>query len=350
MFSPDGFYDLVSGRRRGWTAAVLRGVLRGGEFPYAIAMRARNVAYTRGWRRSYPVPVPIVSVGNLTMGGTGKTPMVRWLAEWFLGRDVRVGLVSRGYGAPDDSPNDEALELAHYLPDTPHVQNRDRVQAARQIVQKSNCRLLLLDDGFQHRRLRRDLDIVLLDALQPFGFGHVFPRGTLREPVTGMARSDVVVLSRSDLVGQEQRDSLHRQVAELAPHATWVESIQRPHCLISTDGSQGPIDSLAGRPVAAFCGLGNPDGFRRTLQQCGLDAVRFRAFPDHHAYTSADCRQLAKWAGTHPAVTALVCTHKDLVKVAQFPWDGLPLWALSIQATITRGQDDLEQRLEPLCG
>ena len=279
------------------------------------------------------------------MGGTGKTPMVRWLAEWFGLRGIAVGLVSRGYGAEDDHPNDEAMELAACLPGIPHVQDRDRVRGARQAVEQSACDVLVLDDGFQHRRLRRDLDIVLIDALQPFGFSHVFPRGTLREPLSGLNRADVVVLTRSDLIAPLQRTQIRDRVQRLAPSAAWVETCHQPLGLLASDGTRASLATLAGQPLAAFCGVGNPDGFRRTLEQCRLDVSRFRAYPDHYSFSSEDRDQLAAWAASEPAISAAICTHKDLVKVRQRQLGDIPLWALMIGVQVTQGGEELDCKL-----
>ncbi len=157
--------------------------------PYTIAVTVRNRRYDRGAAEVHNVGVPIITVGNLSLGGTGKTPMVKWLAQRFQNAGLRVAIVSRGYGAADGKHNDEALELAQALPNVPHIQNRDRVAAAQRAIGEFKSQLILLDDGYQHRRLGRDLDIVLLDALEPFGFEHVFPRGTLREPLVGLQRA-----------------------------------------------------------------------------------------------------------------------------------------------------------------
>jgi tetraacyldisaccharide 4'-kinase len=173
VFKASTFRDLVSGRRKGVGAAALRTLLRVVETPYTLAVNWRNRRYDRGRAEVQRATVPVVSVGNLSLGGTGKTPLVKWLARWFTERGLRVGIVSRGYGASEGQSNDEARELALALPDVPHVQNRDRGAASQQAVAEFHCQVILLDDGFQHRRLARDLDIVLLDALEPFGFGHV---------------------------------------------------------------------------------------------------------------------------------------------------------------------------------
>lgn len=337
LFDPASFRDLVSGRRRGAGASLLRGALRLSETCYATAVQLRNWGYDRGAAAVHRVDVPVVSVGNLTLGGTGKTPMVRWLGRWFLERGVRVSVVSRGYGSAAGKANDEALEMRLLLPDVPHLQNPDRVSAAREAVEKHDSQLVVLDDGFQHRRIARDLDIVLLDALTPFGYDHVFPRGMLREPVSGLRRADAVVLSRADLIEPAKREAIWRIVRCHAPDAVFVEAAHAPQALISAAG-----------PVAAFCGLGNPAGFRHTLEQCGCRVVGFREFPDHHRYTPEDEDSLSQWA-EELDVSAVLCTCKDLVKISRDRLGTKPLRAVQIELELLAGQAALESRLRKIC-
>ena len=186
--------------------------------------------------------------------------------------------------------------MRRLLPDVPHVQNADRVAAARQAIQEFQAELIVLDDGFQHRRIARDLDIVLLDALEPFGFGHVFPRGTLREPLAGLRRADVVVLSRAGLLGPNERAEIWRIVDSHAPAALRAETVHAPRELIAADGKELPLETIRGQSVAAFCGIGNPAGFRHTLETCGCRIAGFREFPDHHRFTSKDVELLADWS------------------------------------------------------
>ena len=174
LFSPTGFRELVSGRRCGAVAAALRGMLAAAEVPYAWAVRRRNRRYDCGAIAVCRVDVPVISVGNLTLGGTGKTPMVQWIVRRFLEQGKKVGILSRGYGARR-GPNDEALELAWQLPGVPHVQDPDRVAAARRAIREHECQVLVLDHAFQHRRIGRDLDIVLLDALNHSDLNTSFP-------------------------------------------------------------------------------------------------------------------------------------------------------------------------------
>ncbi len=326
---------------------MLRAALRALEFPYTAAVAWRNRRYDRGRAAIHRVTVPVVSVGNITLGGTGKTPAVEWLATWFSDQGVRVGLVSRGYGAKSGQANDEALELAQKLPSVPHVLDPDRVRGARKVIEQFGCRLVLLDDAFQHRRLARNLDVVLIDALEPFGFGHVFPRGTLREPLAGWARADVVMLTRAELADEPTRAAIRAAVRRYAPKAIWIEATYAPKCLESANGAPRPLASLAGQPLAAFCGIGNPAGFRHALVGCGYRIAAMREFADHFAYADHDIESLARWADELPAA-AVVCTSKDLVKIAD-RWPGpRPLWALRSRLQILSGQPELESVLRPL--
>jgi tetraacyldisaccharide 4'-kinase len=363
---PSAFRNLVSGRRRGAWAALLRGGLRVAEVPYTWAVRWRNHRYATGAAAVYRVGATVLSVGNLTLGGTGKTPMVEWLARWFADRQISVAVVSRGYGAPKKGGtplNDEARELAWRLPGVPQVQDPDRVAAARRAIDEFHCRLVLLDDGFQHRRIARDLDIVLVDALEPLGFGHVFPRGTLREPPDGLGRADIVALSRADVLAPDQRAEIRRQVRRHAPRAQWLELAHAPRGLVALGPpklggrarplnevrplSVGPLDALAGQRVLAFCGIGNPAGFRHTLAACNCQVAEFLEFPDHHAYTAGDLDRLSA-AAQRVDAAALVCTEKDLVKLAVDRLGERPLWAVRIGLEILAGREALEARLAAL--
>ena len=341
------FRDLVSGRRRGLAAGLARTGLGLLEFPYAIAIHWRNRRFDRpaSFER---VHVPVISVGNLTVGGTGKTPMVQWLATWFRRQGVRVALVSRGYGAEEGSRNDEALQLEQALPDVPHVQDANRVAASQMAIEEFQSQLIVLDDGFQHRRLHRDLDIVLLDALDPFGHSHLLPRGLLREPVASLRRAHIVALSRVDMISAEERARIRDVAVRYAPDAAWVETVHRPRRLLAADGSSRELDAFNGQTVAAFCGIGNPLAFEHTLRSCGYLIADVRHFPDHHAYDRQDVEGLADWAQSLSGVKGLVCTHKDLVKLGTATIGGVPLWALAIELEIVRGQDELEARLRTL--
>lgn len=331
---------------------MLRGVLRAAETPYAAAVRWRNHRFDAVHGRAHKLSVPVISVGNLTLGGTGKTPLVEWIVRRLLESGRRPAIVSRGFGAQHGRPNDEALELARALPDVPHLQNPDRVASATHAIATHDANVIVLDDGFQHRRLARELDIVLLDALAPFGYGHVFPRGLLREPIAGLSRAQAIVLSRADLINEEDRRKIRDEVRRHAPSAAWIEAAHAPLHLANATGGQESLSSLAGQRIAAFCGLGNPQGFRRTLEQLGGTIAGFREFPDHHPFTASDVAALYAWA-QRLEVQRLVCTMKDLVKLpahATFAGDFVPVCAVRIGIRLLAGEVELVDLFERALG
>jgi tetraacyldisaccharide 4'-kinase len=339
------YLALVRGEKRGPWPALQRLGLHAASLPYGLAVRLRNLAYDRGWLGVRRVSVPVVSVGNLTVGGTGKTPCVEYVARHYRGRDLRVAVLSRGYGA-DGGRNDEALVLEENLPDVPHLQGADRVRWAEAAIEELDSEVLVLDDGFQHRRLARDLDLVLLDATDPWGQGRLLPRGLLREPPSALRRAGVIVLTRCDQAAD--LDGLHRRVARLAPGIPVVETTHRPLDLIDSDDTAMSLESLHQRPVAAFGGIGNPEAFRRTLFDLGADLRAFRAFPDHHPYSRDDVEDLRRWAGGLPADGVVVTTQKDLVKVRLPRLGGRPLAALRVRLHVEAGQDVLHQHLDAI--
>ena len=345
MLSESQFRDLLSGRTRGPVAASLRGLLSLGEWPYAAVVGGRNLRFDRGSRRPQRVAAPVISVGNLTVGGTGKTPLVAWLAQWFTSHGIGATIISRGYGAKGGRPNDEALELASRMPGVPHLQNPDRLAAAAEALAANPGQVLILDDAFQHRRLARDLDIVLLDALEPFGYERLLPRGLLREPPSALGRAHVVALSRADAIEPARRSAIEARVRQLAPQALWLELSHQPTGLVSSGGARLPLKALRGRPIAAFCGIGNPAGFRHTLAAAGLSVMDMLELPDHCAYEARTMQRLSDWLRTLPHASAAVCTRKDLVKILHERLADRPLWALDIDMVVSRGMDELTAQL-----
>jgi tetraacyldisaccharide 4'-kinase len=347
---PDLFDALTRDERRGPVAAVARAGLRMAVVPYAAAVRTRNALYDAGWCRAGRAAVPVVCVGNLTVGGTGKTPAVEWVARFLRDRlDRSVCVLSRGYGAAG-GPNDEAMVLEENLPDVPHLQGADRLALARTAVEELEADALVLDDGFQHRRLARDLDVVLIDASRPLSREYLLPRGRLREPVGGLRRAGVAVLTRTDQApadepADRQRDWLRRRFPELPVALAVHEPVE-----LAGEGRTEPVDSLRGRTVGAFCGIGNPAAFRRTVESLGAAVAAFRPFPDHHPYTRADVDDLGRWAAGLPAGAWVLTTQKDWVKLRVADLGGRPLWAVRVGLRVTDGETDLAARLEAAVG
>jgi len=345
----DSFKRLVDGTARGPVAAAARAGLAAIAAPYSLAVAARNAAYHAGWLAVEAAPLPVISVGNLTLGGTGKTPLVAWVARHLAAAGAPPAIVSRGYGAKPGETSDEAAELAILLPNVPHIANRRRAAGARAAA-AHGVRAIVLDDGFQHRRLARDLDIVAIDATDPFGCGHLFPRGLLREPLAGLARAQVAVLTRADSIDASRRQEIRHSFARACRGrlpATWVEAAHRPLRLRSATGATEPLETLRGARVAAFAGIGNPAAFRGAIESLGATLVGFRAFPDHHAYDAPDRESLGAWA-RDLAADRIVTTLKDLVKVRTDALGGLPLGAIEIAITILSGEAELEAAVAPV--
>jgi tetraacyldisaccharide 4'-kinase len=301
--------------------------------------------FDAGVKHVHEVSVPVVSVGNITTGGSGKTPIAAWLANWFTSLGKRPAIVSRGYRSLDEGGNDEYRVLEQLCPGVPHELDRDRVAAARRAIESHLPDVLILDDGFQHRRLARDLDVVLVDALNPWGYGRLLPRGLLREPKSALGRADLVTITRVDRCDDATLSRLRSEIAAETT-APVAEVAFPPLRLQSFDGRMADLASLNGKKLLAFCGIGNPDGFRGTLSACGYseEIVWLEAFPDHHHYTADDLRRLQSLADSKGA-EAIVATQKDLVKLDPAWFDQRPVWAIVIGAEFRAGQDELTNLL-----
>jgi tetraacyldisaccharide 4'-kinase len=330
----EAYYALIRGERRGPLATLARLGLRVASWPYGLGVRLRNHLYDRGWKTVRRAAAPVVSVGNLSVGGTGKTPCVEYVARFYRTLDVRVAVVSRGYGA-EAGRNDEAMVLEENLPDVPHFQDPDRVAAAERAVEESESELLVLDDAFQHRRLHRDLDVVLIDATRPAHRDYLLPRGTLREPTSGLRRAGAIVLTRCDQADPATVDELRHWLARRFPGKPVATTEHRPI----------DVDDLRGRTVGAFCGIGNPAAFRRTLEGLGATVTALRTFADHHPYTAADVDDLRTWVTQLPADAAVATTQKDWVKLRLPDLAGRPLRAVRIGLAFRDGQEAFDAAL-----
>lgn len=343
----EAFRRLVHGVDRGPAAAAARAALAAASLPYAAAVAIRSAAYDAGLLPVARGSIPVVSVGNLTLGGTGKTPLVAWIARHYRDRGMRVAIVSRGYAAKAGEKSDEAMELAILLPDVAHEADRDRASAVRRAVARHGAEIAILDDGFQHRRLARSLDVVTIDATDPFGGGRIFPRGLLREPVAALVRADAVVVTRCDLVDSRTLASIAETVRSRCGGRTprvWAESRHGPTRLRLASGGDAPLESLAGRRVVAVCGIGNPAPFRATLERLRATLVDRLTFPDHHVYDDADHAAILD-AANRSGAEWVVTTLKDLVKLRPDRLGGLPLAAVEIELAITSGLEPLERLL-----
>ncbi|MBQ1455054.1 MAG: tetraacyldisaccharide 4'-kinase [Thermoguttaceae bacterium] len=351
----EDFRAIVSGQRRTPGALVARTLLRAVSLPYGAAVCARNFLYDRHVLPCHRLARAVISVGNLTLGGTGKSPMIAYLTDGLLRRGRRAAILSRGYGAQrPDQGNDEAAELRERFPAVPHYQAIDRVEAGRRLLEEHpETEILLLDDGFQYRRLERAVDLVLVDATEPFGGEAIFPRGFLRERLSSLGRADVVILTRADLVLPEELEFLRRKIRQYASGALLCEAAHTPVALveIAPGGrfTRRGLDESASVPdwyrrgCFLFCGIGNPAGFSLGARQLGIEPVGTQFFPDHFPYTQENIDRLAEKAAAAGA-RRLLTTMKDLVKLRRlcFP---LPCAALEISIHFRRGERELWERL-----
>ncbi|MHC4789657.1 MAG: tetraacyldisaccharide 4'-kinase [Planctomycetota bacterium] len=337
---------VISPDRRGPLLALARGGLRLAAAGYGLGIRARNGLHGLGWARAHGAGVPVISVGNITAGGTGKTPFVAWLARLMVIRKMRPAILSRGYGRHNQlGVDDENAMLARFLADIPVVVDADRLRGASRAIEAHGADVLILDDGFQHRRIVRDLDIVLIDALWPFGAGHLLPRGLLREPLRELRRADFLLIARADLVTPGRLSSIKKRLAELAPRVPTACSRTQVHGLRPVRAEGGaPLEptELRQGQWAAFCGVGNPEGFGLTLEKAGCRPEFLTVFADHQRYTAPQVQGVLRRA-REAGCDHIVTTEKDAAKVeALLGGDAEPgVYALQTDLDFTEGSEAL---------
>jgi tetraacyldisaccharide 4'-kinase len=335
------YLAVISGRKRGVGAALFKALLALLSVAYWVLHRTRRLFYSLGILRTVKLPVPVVSVGNLTAGGSGKTPLVELVARWFAAHRFRVAILARGYGKTERG-DDEGLTAD--LENIVRLTGADRVASARRAIEEFRADVILLDDGYQHFRIHRDLDILVVDSTNPFAGGRLLPRGLLRERPSAAARADLVVLTRTDQAPRAVVDALRDQLYILSGGKPVIETVHRPVSVRSLwNKKRHDVDWLRGRAVYGFCGLGNPEAFKRTLESAGANVVKFRAFPDHHRYGGADLRLLNVEAQEFMA-EIFVTTEKDASKLHPEGFEK-PLAVLRVELEVARGEEALEGAL-----
>ena len=344
----ESFRRLVDGRATGLVATLGRTGLSAIEIPYEALVRLRNYGYDHSILTVKKASAPVISVGNLTLGGTGKTPLVAWLAHWFAQHNKKPAIISRGYKAKTGQLSDEAAELKILLPTVPHYANKQRIIAAGEAVTKGSD-VLLLDDGFQHRQISRDLNLITIDATDPFGCNRIFPRGLLREPLWGLKRADALVLTRTDQVSIKTRNEIQEQCFQFvgSHDKPWIETEHRPSNLRLVDGTTQPLKTLQDKRILSLSAIGNPAAFHRTLTTLGNEPVATLTFPDHHTYTTDDIHRISEETESVGA-EIIVTTLKDLVKLPLASVRNRPLCALEIGIQFQTGLHDLEYLLNKI--
>jgi tetraacyldisaccharide 4'-kinase len=316
--------QLWDGQRKSPSDRILKAILRVPSVIYSQTMTLRAVAYRIGLFRSFKLPKPVVSVGNLTVGGTGKTPMAAFLARWFMARGKRVAVLSRGYGGSQEgnirvvsdgssiflSPSeagDEPYLLASSVPGLAVVIGSDRHRAGLLAIRELNPDILILDDGYQHLRLQRDLNLLLLDHGKPVGKGYILPAGPMREPSKALERADLVIYTRCR--DKYRNHPINKPVCFANHRLTGFSLLGEGEPKLKRD--------LKGLRVAAFAGIADPNSFFESLKAAGVNPCETLPLPDHVSYGESEIKTLSGLKERSRA-DSLVTTEKDAVKLYPF--------------------------------
>jgi len=322
--------------------------LKIGEALYRLGLQAIYLGYRAGFLKTHRLPVPVVSVGNLTWGGTGKTPLVIHLAEALASKGFRVAVLTRGYG------NDESLLLHKRLDPIPVLVGPDRVKAGHRAVQEFDANLLLLDDGYQQWRLHKDVEILTADARAPFGNGRLIPRGTLREPRAAAARADLIVVKR-DGRGPAEHRPIGEEVRRVNPTAPLFLMSYRP-CRVWRwpDEASVPVKALEGQKLCTLAGIADPGLFEKTVQGLGVrTALRYRV-RDHHPYTAGELIRLMTRCRRH-GIDGIITTSKDAVRIPRLFLEtvgpelkGMKILVLEVEPVFEPDESELLHRIGSL--
>ena len=331
---------IISGERLDVLARAARPLLKAASYPYLAGAFLHRWAYSGKLLRPREASLPVISIGNITVGGTGKTPLVQYLVGLLREEGAVPAVLTRGYRGDSEFADEPAMLRASTAAMV--VVNPHRWAGAKKAA-TDGADVCVLDDGFQHVRLARDLDIVAVDATCPLGYGHLLPRGLLREPVSALRRADAIVLTRCDQAGPGELRAISGKLRLLAPRALLAESVLAPSGLRGAEGQLVGPQELVGRKVWAFCGLGNPAGFYRTLTDLGAELAGRTTFNDHHAYSQKDIDSLVAQCGSAGA-SMLVTTAKDAVKLPRW-LDRTAIRSLEVELRITAGEPALKERI-----
>ena len=339
---------------RSWLMQYCPWVLRILAFPYILITRLRRMSYERGWFQQRRLPRPVISVGNMTVGGTGKTPFVIWLAQQLHAEGKRVAILSRGYGRQGASKNmlvgdgtalaanwrvvgDEPMFIAQKCPWAIVAVGKDRYRLGCWVLEQLECDCFLLDDGFQHLSLYRNLDFLLFDSTDLEGLKGVLPAGRLRESLGSAKGVEGLVLTRSECASSVQgierhlEQELGRRIEPIV-----VKSVPKRLIHLSTGATNG-LDFLCKKSLLLVCGIGNPRSFGEGLRSCGGDIREEICFPDHFAYREVDIHEIRQHI-KRSGIDMVVTTEKDAVKIREWCRRDDPFWAIEMQMELTSGE------------
>lgn len=341
------YRSIVSGTAKGPGPSGMRVLLRTASVPYSIGIRLRNRLYDWKWLPIHSADAVVVSIGNLTTGGTGKTPLVIWLANALIQKGISCAVLTRGYKTRRGTLSDEPALLARACGGAAVVVDADRAAGAQKAIEKHQAQVLILDDGFQHRRLKRDLDILAIDATCPFGFGKMLPAGLLREPIRSIERADAAVITRFDQAGEEQVAGIQEQIRRMQPQIEILRAVHRHMEARTLKAPPKRTEELRGKKVFVFCGIGNPGAFLKSVETLGCIPAGNEFFNDHHPYTPEDLGRILSQAKKLGAELILT-TEKDWVKAALLAPEKseIPLLYLTMELEFLTRPDTIIEQIE----
>ncbi|MGR3319177.1 MAG: tetraacyldisaccharide 4'-kinase [Candidatus Anammoxibacter sp.] len=353
------YLSIINGQWKGIIPYIIKSLLFLVSYLYRGILALRWLVYQKGFIKKTTLPVPVISVGNITLGGTGKTPFVEYIAVYIKKKGRKVAILSRGYGARKTKGkdtlnvyNDEDLMLRENLVDIPNFVNKNRVLSGKKAIKEHHADCLLLDDGFQHLRLNRSLDIVIINSLNPFGYERVFPHGFLRESLQNLKRADLFVITHSNLCEKNELKRLHSRLNGIHSRIPIIETTHQPVNIENiNEGTVLPVERLKGKDIYAFCAIGNPESFSRCLVNQGARIIKFNSFLDHYFYTKNELEEIIKDA-EHAGVEAIVITQKDKVKVLEVLTKedlntySIPFYVFKIKINIVNGAGILEKLID----
>jgi len=347
MFSAKEYlYNLATYKIKGPLAAFLRGFLFLLSLAYGLTVVILAFIYRISPLR---LNAKVISIGNITLGGTGKTSFVEYLAGFFASHGKKTAILSRGYKRKVDKTGsqglgDEPAMLQKKFPQVPVIVDKHRVKAASRAIKDYAADTLILDDGLQQWRICKDLEIVTIDACNPFGNYRLLPAGFLREPLSALKRADIFLLTQVDF-GRDT-GALAAKLKRINPRALLVESVHQPQGFSSAHNPDelSGLDTLQGKRVAVFSGIGNPQGFENCICSLGINLGLSFRFTDHHDYTQVDLSGIIK-AAQDNNLDAIITTQKDAVKIRQLEIGDSRILVLDIKLSITKNEAELNRRL-----
>lgn len=316
-------------------------------FIYYAVISIRNFFYKIGVFRSYRLDAKVISVGNITWGGTGKTPAAAFIANLLFGRGLKPAILLRGYG------DDEELLYSKLAPAIPVVAGKDRVETGKAILASRSVKTILLDDGFQYRRLKRDLDIICIDATDPFGNGWVIPAGSMREGMSSLRRADIFLITKVDLAQDKNGlKELEKSLKKINPGAAILRSSHSPQYFYRlSDNKIINGAKLKNNSIALVSAIGNPDAFEKTILSLGLKFKKHFIFRDHHWYKEGDLRRIEDYCSKN-GIDTIITTEKDAVRLGQGTRDkgqGANILVLRVQLEIVENEQGFYNRLSGIC-